>query len=818
MSNSKTQAKELTESITTIDLAMQDELAPHQINRNDYKFDVLSDWKAEFIERVRIACKSRKRGFNYDDALIETSYHTARDNCFIEGSDFLGSNPLKNNDYAKYVTCYVTSGKKLNLKFFRHNVENLNKYYAKVDEAKANGKNYNPFSNFSYLNYVVFMFLKLSGHYSAADDELFNIKVLGSRVYNPLTNIPSVLKGELPFKVKEYDMVRGLPTMIDNELGKDYRHTVYEIFDKKTYASLLNANSENPKIEIDSVRKSLSNVYGADASMVLTDERFNSKGKMFLDYTKYEKEYIERFVAVNQLTDYVRLHDGVIVPANVECNFLDFDLVKFSIKECVKPPIENERINFYSIDDIGAVTTSRTMYADFFIQENFKRITTPDDKILLLVDTNNVVEFFNYKTNIVSFLESNINELGTDINKVRETIARECNTVIYQSYYLIPPTELTYYSDTKNSFGLPFKNGFFYFNGDDGKIMSREYTDVQGFFSPHKIQSREFEYTEEIGMFEQFLTRVAIGREVANSTDTKNINNEFQKMFGYLCHTYKNQTNSPCIIFTDLDANDENRNGGRGKTIVTKAISQILTTMLKGGKEFDSSYTHVFADLEKKHKVYIIDDVPAGFKYDDLYTIILGDITCQRKGSKAESIEFEHSPKFVITTNWVVRYDEMNASTNRRFLEYKFSNYYNQHHTPKDDFGCTFFEDWNAEEWNKFHSFVFRCVKLYLTDEMKQIPYNKTNDNFLASFNNQSMSDEFERIIGILFDTEVKFAVNDFLRIYNHFDNSLRFEKMFHIRNTKKLIDIWFRKNYNETIVKDWKYSTDKKKWIKCSN
>lgn len=783
-----------------------------------HKIDVLSDWRAEFTERIKIECKSKKQEFTYTDALNKKSYHTGRDRCFIEASNFLESNPLKNNDFAKYVTCYINEGRKLDLKFFRNNVAKLNEYYAKVDEDKAKGINYNLFSKLAFKNYVVFMVLKLRGHYAEADDKLFNVEVIDNREYNPLSKIPSVLRGELPFKVKEYDIKRAFPTFIDIELVTDYRHTVYEKIDKKTFAILLNANAENPKNNIDSLRKALSVVYGADASKVLTEERFNNKGKAFLDFSLYEKQYIERFVDENQIVNYVRLHDGVFVLSDVDCNFLVFDWVEFSIKECIKPPIENERINFYSIDDAGAVTTSRTMYADFFIQEKFKRISTPDDKILLLVDTNNVVDFFNHKTNIVSFLESNVNEWGADFEAVRETIARECNGIIMQSYTLIPPSELLYYSDTKTSFGLPFKNGFFYFDADDREIKSKEYSDVKGFFSPHKIQSREFQYTDEVGMFEQFLTRVAIGREEANSTDTRNTNSEFQKMFGYLCHTYKSQTTSPSIIFTDLDANDENRNGGRGKTIVTKAISEVLTTMLKGGNEFDASYTHVFADLERKHKVYIIDDVPAGFKYDDLYTNILGGINCQRKGSKAELIEFEHSPKFVITTNWVVRYDEKNASTNRRFLEYKFLDYYNQQHTPKDDFNCTFFEDWEADEWDRFYSFVFRCVKLFLSDGLKQIPYNKTNDNYLASFNNLSMTEEFERIITILFETKIKFGVNEFLNIYDAYDNHLRFEKMFHSKNVRKLIDVWLSKNFNEPIAKGWKFSTDKKKWIKCSN
>jgi hypothetical protein len=60
--------------------------------------------------------------------------------------------------------------------------------------------------------------------------------------------------------------------------------------------------------------------------------------------------------------------------------------------------------------------------------------------------------------------------------------------------------------------------------------------------------------------------------------------------------------------------------------------------------------------------------------------------------------------------------------------------------------------------------------------------------------------------------------VNDFLNIYDAYDNNLRFEKMFHSKNVRKLIDVWLSKNFKEPIARDWKFSTDKKKWIKCSN
>ena len=776
--------------------------------------DVLAKWQEDFTARINLESRNRKQLFQYGDALKHKNLHTERDKCFISTEHFLNSDPLLNNDYAKYVSCYIKEGTKLNPKFFRNNVSKLNEYYSKVDVAKARGEKYDLFNKLAYRNYVLYIVLKLKGYYIDSDDIFFNVQSIDNREYNPLTKIPSVLRGELPFDVKEYDIKAAFPTFIDIELNTNHRETIYDKIDKKTFATLINTNAYNPNSSIASLIKSLKVVYGADAEKVMTSERFESKGKMFLDLSRHEKEYIEQFVVENEIVNYARLHDGVFVLHETICEKISFDKVEFVIKECIKPAIENDSINFYKIDDQGKVLTSRGMYADFFIQEKIKRISTPEDKILLLLDTNNVIDFFNHKTNIVSFLESNINEMHGYSEMVREIIAKESSNIILQSFNLIHFSELVYYTDTKTSFGLPFKNGFFSFDKTSTfEITRSEYTDVKGFFAPHKIQSRDFEYTDEVGMFEQFLTRVAIKREVPDTADTININKSFKAMFGYLCHTYKNQTNSPCIILTDEGANDTNRNGGRGKTALTKALSEVQTQLFKGGKEFDPNYQFVFDDLEKKHKSYVIDDVPAGFKYDDLYTNILSGINCHRKGKSAESIPFEESPKFGITSNWVVRHDLQNTSTNRRFLEYKFTDYYNQSHSPKDDFNCTFFEEWDAEEWNRFYSFVFRCVKLFLEEGVSQIPYNKTTDNFLANFNNDAMHDEFERIIKKLFTEKESFGVTDFLCIYNEHTNPLRLEKFFHARNTKYLIEVWLAHYTENPLTKRFKYVKSTKKW-----
>jgi hypothetical protein len=761
------------------------------------------------LNHVKKATGSKKQYFDFKDAIKAKEFATPRYKKLIEAIDFLNSNPLRENDYYKFLNSYIIHGKKLNEKYFKHDLNKLHEYYTRADKDK---KKSNPFNLVNYQSYVIYMFLKLDGVYEAEDNKIFNVKEQDFREYNPLTKIPSVLRGSLPFAVKEYDIKRAFPTFIDIELGTDFRIDIYEKISKSNFAMYLNSNNQT-KVTIEQARKGLKPIYNGYTNQIITDVRYNDKGRAFKDFAKYESEYIDKFVTENGLTNYARLHDGVYILKNVNCEKTVFDKVEFTIKECIKPKIENSIISFYTTDPLGNIETSRNQYADFLKQENIIRIDSIDDKIQLLKNTNNVIDFFHYKTNMVSFLESEINEPCN--NAVRETIARDNNSLLAQSYHLLDEIELEYYKDNKERFGLPFKNGFYYFDNKKLEIQVKEYSQVKGFFTSHKMQKRNFNYTDEVGNFEIFVQRISTGQKTFDKSNIEQatIVSSFNSMIGYLCHNYKSFTQSPCIILTDEGANDENRNGGRGKTVLSHGLSEVTKTLKKGGNEFVGSYIHNFADLDKSYNLYLIDDIPASFNYNDLYTNITGGINVQPKGSKGKMIEFVDSPKFIITTNWLLRYDENDTSTNRRFIEYKIKPYYGISHTPKDDFNQTFFEDWNELEWNKFYSYIFRCVHSYLTDGLQRIAYDKTEDNYKASFGCDAKESEMARIIDEIINVKkhVSFNVSDFINIYNRYDNPLKGEKFFTAKNTKKLIDIYL-KNLKEN---QFEYRQRDKSWRK---
>tara|TARA_R110002049_G_C9170440_1_gene561893 strand:- start:1132 stop:3474 length:2343 start_codon:yes stop_codon:yes gene_type:complete len=774
---------------------------------------IISDWQGDFVQRIKLQSGSKKQIFDYSDAVSRSlDYRTEVDEVIIQYLAFINSDPLKDNDYFKYVQAY-RQGKKLNKKYFRHSIEKLNKYYKKVD----NDDNYNPFNYQQYKEYVLYMMLKLYGVYEIEYDEIFNVKTKDHRVYTPLSRCPSVLRAELPMKVKEIDISRAFPTFISNELGIEKPvEDVYSIFNKTEFNTLINLHSGVNGTTMKQVRDKLRPVYKNRVNDVITEERFNNKGKMFKDLVVQEERAIKKLVKKNKIKNYVRLHDGVFVLDEIEINKLKIKEVEFATKPCNRPSINPVPSLFYKRISDYDVYTSAHQYAAFFEQENFIRgREESNDNVIILKDTNNVVAPFNHKTETVGFLKSEINELHTAA--IENKIAKENKTLISQAFLLLPSKAINYYRDTPNTFGLPFKNGFYKLsNIENWEINQLKYSDVNAFFAPHTVQNHNFIESDIASEFEAFLTMVSVGKDPRNS-NLNSIETElferFCMMFGYLCHTYKNPALNPCIILSDDGANDVNRNGGRGKTILAQALQYVQPAMIKGGGEFDSNYIHNFADLTEAKNLYIIDDVPAGFKYDDLYTNIVGSISPQRKGKEAVEIPFNKTPKFVITTNWSVRYDEAEASTNRRFYEYKFTDYFNLENTPYQTFGHTLFSDWDHKEWNSFYNFVYKCVALYLTQGLQKNSYNKIQDNFRAIFNNDSVLEEFERIFNILTVEKDEFTVSDFLTLYKASDNPLKFEDYFHKNNVKNYIDVYIK--YNKLDINYVKFG---RRWIVNQN
>nr|WP_315198256.1 hypothetical protein [uncultured Flavobacterium sp.] len=297
--NKEQLAEALTDDLVTLTEPVIDTLYYDFVNKPQ-KVDILKEWEEDFTQRMYIASKSNNQNYSMKNALKCKQHHTERDKCFIIVYNFLRENPPERNDIIKYLNCYIIYGKKLQQKYCKYDAEVLEKYYKKADEKKKDGDTYNPFSIPAYRTYVIYMVLKLQDQYLKTDDDLFNVTFTDNREYNPLTKIPSILRGFLPIPIVEYDIKRAFPTFIDMELGTDHRDECYEKLEKKTYAKALNANSIKKNNDYYYKRIiDLEKIYGGRAVEVLTEERFYEKGRAFKDFAKYEKEFVELFIKKN---------------------------------------------------------------------------------------------------------------------------------------------------------------------------------------------------------------------------------------------------------------------------------------------------------------------------------------------------------------------------------------------------------------------------------------------------------------------------------------------------------------------------------------
>ena len=178
-------------------------------------------------------------------------------------------------------------------------------------------------------------------------------------------------------------------------------------------------------------------------------------------------------------------------------------------------------------------------------------------------------------------------------------------------------------------------------------------------------------------------------------------------IIGYLLHTFKDPSLSKSIILMDseIDVEYNEASGGTGKSLIGKAISQILPILFIDGKTMKSQDKFRLSGLNNYHRIIFFDDVKKDFDFESLYPLITGDLYIEKKYKNAVVIPSSETPKILITSNYVVKGGGGNAEK-RRKIEYEGSSYFKEVQTPLEEFGHRFFDDWDKTEWVKFDNFM----------------------------------------------------------------------------------------------------------------
>lgn len=273
----------------------------------------------------------------------------------------------------------------------------------------------------------------------------------------------------------------------------------------------------------------------------------------------------------------------------------------------------------------------------------------------------------------------------------------------FESFHTIDMTRNT---GDENTGYLYYQNVILKITADS--IEPIEYENFQGYVWEKEIIKRDFNFSEDAKcVFGEFLMIIA-----------DNEPNRFKSIvsiIGYLLHSFKDPSFSKSIILMDseIDIEFDEANGGTGKSLIGRAVSQILPLLFIDGKTMKSQDKFRLSGLNSHHRIIFFDDVKRDFDFESLYPIITGDLYIEKKYKNAVVIPSTETPKILITSNYVVKGGGGNAER-RRKIEYEVSTYFKNELTPIEEFGHRFFDDWDKVEWVKFDNFMVKAVQYFL--------------------------------------------------------------------------------------------------------
>ena len=222
---------------------------------------------------------------------------------------------------------------------------------------------------------------------------------------------------------------------------------------------------------------------------------------------------------------------------------------------------------------------------------------------------------------------------------------------------------------------------------------------------------------------------------------------------GYLLHSYKDPS-TPFIVWIleNNILNDDSSSGGSGKSFigtVLKLLKHMVT--LDGRNKHLTENQHYLERIDETTDLLMVDDAVKYFDFDSFYTLSTGTLVINGKHSKSKEIDFDHSPKVIITSNFAPnRADE---STIRRILFVPMSDYYHQKtefnnysetRRISDDFGFNLYDhDYSNEQWNADFNFLIDCLQFFLTMKKNKTVVTANLGNIYCRINLSIMGEQF---------------------------------------------------------------------------
>lgn len=351
---------------------------------------------------------------------------------------------------------------------------------------------------------------------------------------------------------------------------------------------------------------------------------------------------------------------------------------------------------------------------------------------------------------IVKLMEDVITrKTGFDEVKIKTILSKNISLFSEERFRLLLPKiePLERPNTLDGGVGIYFKDKVVEVLGNDFGII--EYKDLNAHvWKSNMLNYEAFEYTDEIGAFEQFCKNI--------SGDEPNFV-YLCKIIGYLISVIDIPSNRRAVILTDYDGT-ENPSGGTGKGILAKALSYCVNTVSYDGKALDLE-NFKFNKNTEQTQLTILQDTEKRFNFEQLFSSITDGIEIRKMYQNAFTVPPEKGGKFLITTNYLPT--GLGSSHERRRYVFVMNKYYNDDFTPFDEFGHNFFYDWDKDEWDKFYSFMLRCISTFLNEPI--FKGYKVDDKLKLM---REVGDAFYEFCDNEISTDIAYSTNDLVEKY----------------------------------------------------
>lgn len=294
---------------------------------------------------------------------------------------------------------------------------------------------------------------------------------------------------------------------------------------------------------------------------------------------------------------------------------------------------------------------------------------------------------------------------GITPEQLMEAVSRGAST-----YFADPKLEFMQHAtlnllrDTADKAYFPFRNGIVIVDKKGASMVN--YSDVKGHIWKNQVIDFPIQLLGEDEVHCEYLTFL---QRISGDNDERLVS--CMTHIGYLLHRYKDPARPWSVILAE-ETDNEDKGGGTGKGIFVKALSQLLKVVKLDGKTFSVDKNFALQRVSLDSQLIAVEDCDRKMDFEKFNSQLTEGSTVEKKNKDELFIEYKDSPKWIFTTNYV-----MNIKGNhgkRRSKTFEVSPYFGPERTPYDEFGHLLFDDWDADEWNRFYNFMFGCLSLYL--------------------------------------------------------------------------------------------------------